>query len=216
MISTMNTRTGNAQSLGDSQLELEEDAMLTAIGQSSLDEMADKYASRWDEFMESLSRWRSLHQFLRLYRLNYLNNALKGIKQGLGDIRYVISGLIKQIDTTSPLAEYRKEIALDIANRLQHTGKSQKQRYDLATECTIALVLAEQDPRYLERKAKLESARPYLEAARDENERVLAKKRQEHMQIQDQYDITKPYAMGLLVADIFYTLASAIQGEIYL
>ena len=58
MISTMNTRTGNAQSLGDSQLELEEDAMLTAIGQSSLDEMADKYASRWDEFMESLSRWR--------------------------------------------------------------------------------------------------------------------------------------------------------------
>ena len=69
MISTMNTRTGNAQSLGVSQIELEEDAMLTAIGQSSLDEMADKYADRWDEFMESLSRWRSIHQLFRMRQL---------------------------------------------------------------------------------------------------------------------------------------------------
>ena len=70
MISTMNTRTGNAQSRGVSQIELEEDAMLTAIGQSSLDEMADKYADRWEDFMESLSRWRSIHQLFRLSQLN--------------------------------------------------------------------------------------------------------------------------------------------------
>ena len=70
MISTMNTRTGNAQLRGASQIELEEDAMLTAIGQSSLDEMADKYADRWEDFVASLSRWRSIHQLLRLSQLN--------------------------------------------------------------------------------------------------------------------------------------------------
>ena len=70
MISTMNTRTGNAQLRGASQIELEEDAMLTAIGQSSIDEMADKYADSWDEFIESLSRWRSIHQLFRLSQLN--------------------------------------------------------------------------------------------------------------------------------------------------
>ena len=70
MISTMNTRTGSAQSRGVNQIELEEDAMLTAIGQSSIDEMADKYANRWEDFVASLSRWRSIHQLLRLGQLN--------------------------------------------------------------------------------------------------------------------------------------------------
>ena len=70
MISTMNTRTGNVQSRGASQIELEEDAMLTAIGQSSIDEMADKYADRWEDFVASMSRWRSIHQLLRLGQLN--------------------------------------------------------------------------------------------------------------------------------------------------
>ena len=51
---------------------------------------------------------------------------------------------------------------------------------------------------------------------RTEKELLLSEMHTEKMRLQDQYDITKPYAMGLLVADIFYTLASAIQGEIYL
>ena len=62
-----------------------------------------------------------------------------------------------------------------------------------------------------------------LEWAEDNLERANAKKREgqkeldktrvELQKTQDQYDITKTYAMGLLVADIFYTLANAIQGE---
>ena len=47
-------------------------------------------------------------------------------------------------------------------------------------------------------------------------QKELDETRVELQKTQDQYDITKPYAMGLLVADIFYTLASALQGEIYL
>ena len=36
-----------------------------------------------------------------------------------------------------------------------------------------------------------------------------------YMEAKDQYDITKPYAMGLLVADVFYSLSAALQGDIY-
>ena len=35
------------------------------------------------------------------------------------------------------------------------------------------------------------------------------------MEAKDQYDITKPYAMGLLVADVFYSLSAALEGDIY-
>ena len=55
-----------------------------------------------------------------------------------------------------------------------------------------------------------------IQIEQDKNQRALNETRVELQKTQDQYDITKPYAMGLLVADIFYTLASAIQGEIYL
>ena len=37
----------------------------------------------------------------------------------------------------------------------------------------------------------------------------------ERLKAQDEIDITKPYAMGLLVADIFYSLSAAIEGDIY-
>ena len=36
-----------------------------------------------------------------------------------------------------------------------------------------------------------------------------------YMEARDQYDITKPYAMGLLVADVFYSLSAALEGDIY-
>ena len=43
----------------------------------------------------------------------------------------------------------------------------------------------------------------------------LATQRARMNQLQDEIDITKPYAMGLLVADIFYSLAAALQGDNY-
>ena len=51
-------------------MNLEEDAMLVAIGQMSMDEAREKWADEWSEFCQSLSRWKSLHELLRLARLN--------------------------------------------------------------------------------------------------------------------------------------------------
>ena len=235
MISTMNTRTGNAQSRGVSQIELEEDAMLTAIGQSSLDEMADKYADRWEDFVASLSRWRSIHQLLRLGQLNKTLLKLNTKQSVLKEQLKTQASLIKQCQRLSnrcanimtALEEYK-------ANpRTYKLGKSGRKPYDtkataaVADQEIIAVAKARVNGKVVswftqpvsEWQEDLEWAEDNLELAnikKRKGQKELDETRVELQKTQDQYDITKPYAMGLLVADIFYTLASAIQGEIYL
>ena len=140
MISTMNTRTGNAQSRGVSQIELEEDAMLTAIGQSSLDEMADKYADRWEDFVASLSRWRSIHQLLRLGQLNKTLQKLTTKQSALKERLKTQNSLIKQCQILSTrcanimtaLEEYK-------ANpRTYKLGKSGRKPYDTKATAAVA------------------------------------------------------------------------------
>ena len=53
-------------------MDLEEDAMLVAIGFMGMGEARDKWADRWQEFVKSLSKWKSVHQLLRIARLNQL------------------------------------------------------------------------------------------------------------------------------------------------
>ena len=235
MISTMNTRTGNAQLRGASQIELEEDAMLTAIGQSSLDEMADKYADRWEDFMESLSRWRSIHQLLRLGQLNKTLQRLTNqeqsrktlIRQQEENIKLCKTLSTRCADIMTALEEYK-------ANpRTYKLGKSGRKPYDTKATAAvvdqeiIAVAKARVNGKVVswftqpvsEWQEDLEWAEDNLELAnikKRKGQRELDETRVELQKTQDQYDITKPYAMGLLVADIFYTLASAIQGEIYL
>ena len=235
MISTMNTRTGNAQLRGASQIELEEDAMLTAIGQSSIDEMADKYADRWEDFIESLSRWRSIHQLLRLGQLNKTLQRLTKREQELKPLIRRQDENIKQCqrlstrcaDIMTALEEYK-------ANSQTYTlGKSGRKPYDkkataaVADQELIAVAKERVNGKIVswitkpvsEWKEDLEYAEDILELAnikKRKGQKELDETRVELQKTQDQYDITKPYAMGLLVADIFYTLASAIQGEIYL
>ena len=235
MISTMNTRTGNAQLRGASQIELEEDAMLTAIGQSSIDEMADKYADRWEDFIESLSRWRSIHQLLRLGQLNKTLQRLTKREQELKPLIRRQDENIKQCqrlstrcaDIMTALEEYK-------ANSQTYTlGKSGRKPYDkkataaVADQELIAVAKERVNGKIVswitkpvsEWKEDLEYAEDNLELAnikKRKGQKELDETRVELQKTQDQYDITKPYAMGLLVADIFYTLASAIQGEIYL
>ena len=234
MISTMNTRTGNAQLRGASQIELEEDAMLTAIGQSSLDEMADKYADRWEEFMESLSRWRSIHQLFRLSQLNktiqnlitlqmsqqQTEKTLRRLKGSLlgsfsAQHRYdiMIKNNIKQFQRVVALSEksaFEKKI-YPIGFQNPKTKKWENRTIDDWRQ-----IFQEREDWIKQRKdATLKKHREIL-IEQDQNRRALDETRAELQKTQDQYDITKPYAMGLLVADIFYTLASALQGEIYL
>ena len=234
MISTMNTRTGSAQSRGVNQIELEEDAMLTAIGQSSIDEMADKYADRWDEFMESLSRWRSIHQLFRLSQLNktiqnliklqmsqqQTEQTLKRLKGRLlgsfsAQHRYnvMIQENIKQFQRVVALSEksaFEKKI-YPIGFQNPKTKKWENRTIDEWRQ-----IFKEREDWIKQRMNTTLDKHRGIVIERDQNQRALNETRVELQKTQDQYDITKPYAMGLLVADIFYTLASAIQGEIYL
>lgn len=243
MISTMNTRTGNAQSRGVSQIELEEDAMLTAIGQSSLDEMADKYADRWEDFIASLSRWRSIHQLLRLGQLNKTLQKLTKREQELKPLIRRQDENIKLCKTlTKTAANAMLAVEAYKSNPQTYTpSKSGRKPYNTKTADVVAGQTLIAVSKYKKKAVPLKDidskinnwfVQPIskwqedLEWAEDNLERANAKKREgqkeldktrvELQKTQDQYDITKTYAMGLLVADIFYTLASAIQGEIYL
>ena len=245
----MNTRTGNVQSLGGSQLELEEDAMLTAIGQSSIDEMADKYADRWEEFVASLSRWRSIHQLLRLGQLNKAllklaeqeeklskrQDELKHVKAKVRGLR----GAQKRYDDLIQENINRTQRILELGNNAS-IGKSGRKPYNQATAEAIRRLHPveyrnpntgewetrtagewEQIFKLVEKWLQQRRLASYMTLKLNDKlqagyQQELDEIRTEKMRLQDQYDITKPYAMGLLVADIFYTLASAIQGEIYL
>ena len=230
----MNTRTGSVQSRGASQIELEEDAMLTAIGQSSIDEMADKYADRWEDFMESLSRWRSLHQLFRLSQLNKTMQNLITLQMSqqqteqrlrrlkgrlLGSFsaqhRYdiMIQNNIKQFQRVVALSEksaFEKKI-YPIGFQNPKTKKWENRTID-----DWRKIFQEREDWIKQRKDATLKKHREVQIEQDQNRRALNETRVELQKTQDQYDITKPYAMGLLVADIFYTLASAIQGEIYL
>ena len=234
MISTMNTRTGNAQLRGASQIELEEDAMLTAIGQSSIDEMADKYADRWEDFMESLSRWRSIHQLFRLSQLNktiqklttlemsqkqteqtlkHLNGRLLGSFSAQRRYDTMIQNNIKQFQRVVALSEksaFEKKI-YPIGFQNPKTKKWENRTIDEWRQ-----IFQEREDWIKQRQDATLKKHRGVQIEQDQNQRALDETRVELQKTQDQYDITKPYAMGLLVADIFYTLASAIQGEIYL
>lgn len=234
MISTMNTRTGSAQSQGVSQIELEEDAMLTAIGQSSIDEMADKYASRWDDFMQSLSRWRSIHQLFRLSQLNKTVQNLITLQMSQQQNEKTFKHLQgKFLGSLSAQARYNKMIKENIKQFQRVVALSEKsafeqkiypvgfqnpktKKWENRTADEWRQIFQERED-WIEQRmdATLKKHREVL-IERDKNQRALNEIRVELQKTQDQYDITKPYAMGLLVADIFYTLASALQGEIYL
>lgn len=234
MISTMNTRTGNAQSRGGSQLELEEDAMLTAIGQSSLDEMADKYADRWDEFIESLSRWRSIHQ---LFRLSQLNKTIQNLitlqmsqKQTEKRLRYLKGSLLGSFSAQrrydimlqNNIKQFQRVVALSeksaFEKKIYPIGfqNPKTKKWENRTIDEWRQIFQEREDWIKQRRDATLKKHRGVQIEQDKNQRALNETRVELQKTQDQYDITKPYAMGLLVADIFYTLASAIQGEIYL
>ena len=234
MISTMNTRTGNAQSRGASQIELEEDAMLTAIGQSSIDEMADKYADRWEDFVASLSRWRSIHQLLRLSQLNKtmqnlikLEMSQKQTEQTLKHLKGRLLGSFSaqhryDIMIQYNIKQFQRVVALSeksaFEKKIYPIGfqNPKTKKWENRTIDDWRQIFQEREDWIKQRKDATLKKHREIQIEQDQNKRALDETRVELQKTQDQYDITKPYAMGLLVADIFYTLASAIQGEIYL
>lgn len=233
-------------------MNLEEDAMLVAIGRMSMDEAREKWADQWSDFCQSLSRWKSIHQFLRLMRLNAMKQELAaGINDAQqrtiiwNNLRKELRILQKFTDAEASDIWFRQQLIQDAQERFErkgkqpddifgfdpsqpeeaprtHRGKKHYQdhvRYAIdAATLDVQNMLAggeealkELTEEYNRNQRKLKEATENI----DKETKGLATQRAKMDQLQDEIDITKPYAMGLLVADIFYSLAAALQGDIY-
>ena len=233
-------------------MNLEEDAMLVAIGRMSIDEAREKWADEWSDFIQALSRWKSIHQLLRLGRLNSTMGALAaGIENTqqritkLNEIRKNMWAIQDLIDAQASDIWFAQQMAQDARERFQrkgkepedifgfdatqpeyapttHRGKKHYQdhvRYAInAATMDVQEMLAggeealkQLNEEYEHNQRKLKEATEYI----DKEDKGLATQRAQMEQLKDEIDITKPYAMGLLVADIFYSMAAALQGDNY-
>ena len=238
-------------------MDLEQDAMLTAIGQMSMEQAREKWADRWSEFVQSMSRWKSLHALLMMARLNAMDRELKKqfghniasevetsvrlMKENMnaqeiwGELTkiYDIWESKEKAERVSRISPNDKTVGEDDINLYEflypaptHRGKhGPKQAY--AYQVAAAIKAASLAREYVEAggDAKLYSLRAAYKAstarARKLGEGIDASLGSDMdiidkgLQIIDEYNIAKPYAMGLLVADIFKSMAMAIEGEIY-
>ena len=215
-------------------MNLEEDAMLVAIGQMSMDEARDKWADDWNRFIQALTRWKSIHQFLRLGQLLKIQQQLTGSKAILEMQKLNHQEILNQIDVAKhdlkkfvipdyelaklqlryPTDEYGEMVEIPT----QKLGKNQKLKYDYKTDVYIWNFHSRYDKDFDEAVETLEHFADVVQYRKIEKRKIdklLAETEKNLNRAQDQYDITKPYAMGLLVADIFYSLAAALQGDIY-
>lgn len=216
-------------------MNLEEDAMLVAIGEMSMDQARDKWADEWSDFCKALTRWKSVHQLFRLAQLNKtlgeLDQTIK--KTGAQDMVYrlCVSSLEQQekIFTekyafpddgyAGKINAFRRHFVMDrggapgIRGGTINPKTSKNWRKTLEEWFSYGPVKSAEFEHklYVKAKKELEESR----AKRTELGAELDDLKQDQLELQDRYDATKSYAMGLLVADIFYSIAAALQGDIY-
>lgn len=215
-------------------MNLEEDAMLVAIGQMSMEEARNKWADDWNKFIQALTRWKSVHQLLRLGQLLKVQYQLtndkaylalqqfnhREILNRLEIVEYNLNNFVipdyelDKIQLRYPTDEYGETVEI----LTQKLGKNKKLKYDYKTDVYIWNFHSRYDKDFDEAVATLERFEDAIQYRKIEKRKIdkqLAETEKNLHRTQDQYDITKPYAMGLLVADIFYSLAAALQGDIY-
>ena len=186
---------------------MDEDAMLVAIGYMSMDEARDKYADEWAEFCKKLSNWKSVYQLFRLRKLHMemLNlNELAGMSTGVQKI----------------LEQEQNNLQASIKQAMVSMGKKPSETELMKTYWSVDFFLKAHpnDQQAIMDLRKLNDVRDKLISSRSliqKNEDIYMISKMKYMEAKDQYDITKPYAMRLLVADIFYSLSAAIEGDIY-
>ena len=215
-------------------MNLEEDAMLVAIGEMSMEEARDKWANDWNKFIQALTRWKSVHQLLRLGQLLKLQyqltndkayqklqqfnhqeilNRLELVEENMKNF-VILDYELDKIQLRYPTDDYGETVEI----LTQKLGKNQKLKYDYKTDVYIWNFHSRLDKDFDEAVATLERFEDAIQYRKIEKRKIdkqLAETEKNLHRAQDQYDITKPYAMGLLVADIFYSLAAALQGDIY-
>ena len=232
-------------------MNLEEDAMLVAIGRMSMDEAREKWADQWSDFCQALSRWKSMHELLRLARLNAtveslaanIENTQQRIAK-LNEIRANMWAIQDMIDAQASDIWFAQQLVQDARERFQRKGKepedvfgfdptppeyaptTRRGKKNYQDHVRYAINAATLDVQYIRdggeelkqlteeynrNQKNLKEATEYI----DKETKGLATQRARMDQLKDEIDITKPYAMGLLVADIFYSLAAALQGDNY-
>lgn len=195
---------------------MDEDAMLVAIGQMDIDEARGKYSDEWAEFCKKLSHWKSIHQLFRLKRLTSLaalkTNFVKDIEADIA----VNNKLLAAYDRLCKLMEVndkaRKQTLIRLSEDLKYLDSGQ-----IPTEEYVKRLSKWMADSAKAETARLKARKEMLDIKKESvlYEDLLGKLKQNIRKYQDEIDITKPYAMGLLVADIFYSLSAAIEGDIY-
>ena len=198
-------------------MDMEEDAMLVAIGFMDIDEARGKWADKWADFCKSLTKWKSVHQLLRLARLNQLvassrrfDSAVKGAMKTISFIKEKVYQVIKigAANVWPWPAKIDSRFAIRKINQVVDAARGM---YKMGT-------LSLENANYIFGRDGLQGVSSdlnILNAAGKASDKLLKISKAQRLRARDEYDITKPYAMGLLVADIFYSLSAAIEGDIY-
>lgn len=201
-------------------MSLEEDAMLVALGYKSMEDARDQWEDQWSEFMQCLSRWKSVHQMFRLSRLNSLVSKMDGMHFRMQLAVNQANAAMKEITA----------LADEVGNLNKENRKDTEEVIRKAMDRIVAGEIPKKDQARIESLIKQQMAEDIkAETAmvkvreiklRKESDVAKAKDiqrelRMKSMKLKDEIDITKPYAMGLLVADVFYSLSAALEGDIY-
>lgn len=197
-------------------MNMDEDAMLVAIGQMDINEARDKYADDWAEFCKKLSNWKSIHQLFRLKRLTSLvalkTSLVKDVEANIAVNQQLLAqynSLCKLMDVND---KARKQTLIRLSEDLKYldSGQIPTEEYVKRLDKWMAESVKAETTRLEARKEMLDIKK---ESAFYGD--LIGRLKQNIRKYQDEIDITKPYAMGLLVADIFYSLSAAIEGDIY-
>lgn len=186
---------------------MDEDAMMVAIGYMSMDEARDKYSDEWADFCKKLSNWKSIYQLLRLRKLHME-------MLDLNELATMSTGVQKILE------QEQNNLQASINQAMVSMGKkpSETELMKMYWSVDFFLKAHPNDQQAIMDLRKLNDVRDKLIASRNsiqKNEDIYMISKMKYMEAKDRYDITKPYAMGLLVADIFYSLSAAIEGDIY-
>lgn len=188
-------------------MNMDEDAMMVAIGYMSMDEAREKYSDEWADFCKKLTNWKSIYQLLRLRKLHIEMLNLNEL-----------AAMSTKVQNT--LEQDKNNLQASINQAMISMGKKPSEAELMKTYWSVDFFLKAHpnDQQAIMDLRKLNDVRDKLIASRNmiqKNEDIYMISKMKYMEAKDQYDITKPYAMGLLVADIFYSLSAAIEGDIY-
>lgn len=198
-------------------MSMDEDAMLTAIGIMSMDEAREKWSDEWADFCKKLTNWKSIHQLFRLGHLKSLIDEYTGYEKdfiGFREWRKQFRNRILTIVKEELSGIYPWESSPDS----KFVIKKLDTIIDAATSMKDVGTLTDEASKAIFDRGGIQGIRNVLQNDYErniENEEFIKEVRIKRLKLKDEYDATKPYAMGLLVADIFYSLSAALEGDIY-